>query len=218
MDILITLADSLNIPVKSSSSSQLQSMAQTDLHQGVAARVSSYPWMGFSDIIGGNESATASGEIRRFLLLLDHVVDPHNLGALIRTAYCAGVDGILVPKDRSAAPTPVVSKVSAGALEHVRMARITNTVNTIKSLKTYGLWIIGLDKTDGQSIFSFTFPPKVAIVIGGEHKGMGTLVKKHCDELCSIPQLGEIDSLNASVAGAIAMYEVYRQRSGFQDS
>lgn len=211
LDTLLELADSLKLPVLQSSSTQLRSMTHTDSHQGVAARVSPYPWVNFSDILGMNRSNPDTGALQRFFLLLDHVVDPHNLGALVRTAHCVGVDGILLPKDRSAPPTAVVSKVSAGALEHVRMAHITNMVSTIKILKQQGLWIIGLDRGDGESIFAFEFPSAVAILIGGEHKGIRTLVKKHCDGLCSIPQTGNIDSLNASVAGAIAMYEVFRQ-------
>ena len=139
-------------------------------------------------------------------------MDPHNLGALVRTALCVGVEGIIIPKDRSVPPTPSVSKASAGAMEHIRLARVTNMVNTIKALKKKGLWIAGMEKTSNTSIFSSDLTGPIAIVIGGEEKGMRLLVKKHCDFLMSIPQTGPVNSLNASVAGAIAMYEVYRQR------
>ncbi|MEE8399331.1 MAG: 23S rRNA (guanosine(2251)-2'-O)-methyltransferase RlmB [Desulfobacterales bacterium] len=208
IEALMALAEPLKVPIITVPSSQLTSMADTDMHQGVAAKVSPYPLKGLSEILGRSESATSN----RFLLILDHVVDPHNFGALIRTAHCVDIGGILVPKDRSAPPTATVSKVSSGALEHVSMARVTNIVSTISILKENGMWVVGLDKGEGGSIFSLTFPPSVAIVIGGEHRGIRPLVKKHCDLLCSIPQAGEIDSLNASVAGGVAMYEVYRQR------
>jgi len=200
----------LNIPIQSVSSSQLDLMTRTDIHQGVAARVSLYPWASLSDIVDSGESDRGNSQFKRFMLLLDHVVDPHNLGALIRTAHCFGVDGILIPKDRAAQPTAAVSKISAGALEHVRLAQITNLVGTIKALKKLGLWVFGLDRTSRESIFNFSFPPAVALVIGGEQKGLSTLVKNNCDGLCSIPQVGKIDSLNASVAGAVAMYEIFR--------
>jgi len=212
VDTVYELAGALKVTVEQFSLPQLQSITHTDLHQGVAARVSLYPWADFSEIMPMDGSRPDARNLRRFLLLLDHVVDPHNLGALVRTAHCVGVDGILVPKDRSAPPTAVVSKVSAGALEHVRMAHVTNMVRTIQILKQQGLWIIGLDRWDGESIFAFQFPPAVAILIGGEHKGIRPLIKRHCDHICSIPQIGNIDSLNASVAGAIAMYEVFRQQ------
>lgn len=208
IETVMALAGPLKVPVVTVSSSQLTSMADTDMHQGIAGKVSPYPLKRLSDILGRSESATSD----RFLLLLDHVVDPHNFGALIRTAHCVDIDGIVVPKDRSAPPTATVSKVSSGALEHVAMVRVTNVVNTMAILKENGMWVVGLDKGEGESIFSLTFPPSVAIVIGGEHRGIRPLVKKHCDLLCSIPQAGKIDSLNASVAGAVAMYEVYRQR------
>lgn len=205
---VVSFAEAQKIPILKVSPSQLKSMTDTDLHQGIAARVSSYPLAGLSEITGDPETAAAN----RFLLLLDNVLDPQNFGALVRTALSVGIDGIIIPKDRSAQPTSVVSKSSAGALEHVRLTQVTNMVNTIKILKNKGLWIVGLDRTAGRSVFSGDFPDSVAIVIGSEHKGIRPLVKKHCDFLISIPQAGEVDSLNASVAGAIAMYEVFRQR------
>jgi len=209
-DSITALADSLKIPIQAVSSSQLDSMTRTDIHQGVAARVSLYPWASLSEIVDPGESDRGNGQLKRFMLLLDHVVDPHNLGALIRTAHCFGVDGILIPKDRAAQPTAAVSKISAGALEHVRLVQITNLVSSIRTLKKLGLWVIGLDRTSRESIFSFSFPSAVAVVVGGEQKGLSALVKKNCDGLCSIPQVGMIDSLNASVAGAVAMYEIFR--------
>ena len=147
-----------------------------------------------------------------FILILDQVVDTHNLGALIRTAVCAGVQAVILPKDRSALPTPAVSKASAGAMEHMKIVQVVNIVNTIKELKQEGLWIAGLDSEGEKSVFDADFTIPTALVIGGEEKGIRPLVKKHCDFLVSIPQKGPIDSLNASVAGAIVMVEVLRQR------
>ena len=206
------LAQSLNIPVKKTNISQIESLTGTGQHQGIGAMVSPYPLTGIDDIVGRVEF-DATGH---FLLLLDNVIDPHNLGALLRTSLGVGVDGVVIPKDRSARPTPTVSKSSAGALEHVRLARVTNMVNTIKDLKDRGLWIVGLDIAADQSIFFSDLTDSIAIVIGGEAKGIRPLVKKHCDILMSIPQTGRVNSLNASVAGAIAMYEAFRQRGLMQ--
>ena len=202
-----TIAKSLNIPLKKVKTFELSSITGTDEHQGIGARVSPYPLAEPTDIFDNikvNENP--------FLLLLDSIVDPHNLGALIRTALCVGIEGVLIPKDRSASPTPAVSSASAGALEHIRLGLVTNMVSAIKALKKKGLWIAGMDKSAQKSIFSFDFSCPLAIVIGGEEKGIRTLVKKHCDFLISIPQKGEIDSLNASAAGAVVMYEAFRQR------
>ena len=152
------------------------------------------------------------GKSNSFLLLLDNIMDPHNLGALIRTALCVGVNGVIIPKDRSAQPTPTVSKSSAGALEHICLSRVTNMVNTITMLKKSGLWIAGMDKISADSIFTCDMKRFNAIVIGGEGKGLRPLVKKNCDMLLSIPQTGPLDSLNASAAGAVVMYEAFRQR------
>lgn len=199
------LAESYKIPVKKMPASELKSVTATDLHQGIGARASSYPLADVSDIIG-------TAENNPFLLLLDNVTDTHNLGAMIRTALCSGVSGIIIPKDRSVTPTPAVSKISAGALEHIRLAQVTNLVNTIKDLKKKGIWIAGMESCADQSVFDADLTCPLGIVIGGEEKGIRPLVKKNCDFMISVPQKGVIDSLNASVAGAVAMYEVFRQR------
>jgi 23S rRNA (guanosine2251-2'-O)-methyltransferase len=176
---VVSFAEAQKIPILKVRPSQLKSMTDTDLHQGIAARVSSYPFANLSEIIGDPETIAEN----RFLLIMDNVVDPQNFGALVRTALSVGIGGMLIPKDRSAQPTPAVSKSSAGALEHVRLAKVTNIVNAIKTLKKNGLWIVGLDRTAGKSVFSGDFPDSVAIVIGSEHKGIRPLVKKHCDDL-----------------------------------
>jgi len=208
IDKLVAIAESMKIPVEKVEPLTLKSMTGTDLHQGLGARTGPFPISGISDIFDG----VRSNDANHLLLLLDNIMDPHNLGALIRTALCVGVDGIIIPKDRSVPPTPAVSKASAGALEHIRLVRVTNMVNTIKDLKEKGLWIAGMEKTSDKSIFFSDLTGPVAIVIGGEEKGMRPLVKKHCDFLMSIPQTGQVNSLNASVAGAVVMYEAFRQR------
>ena len=202
------IANNLKISLEKVQPARLKTLSGTDNHQGVCARVSRYSFIELADFI--EKSETTEGNL--LLLVLDNMLDPNNLGALIRTALCAGINGIIIPGDRSATPTPAVSKASAGALEHVRLARVTNLVATIKELKKKGIWVIGADNSAGLSVFSSDLSVPLAIVIGGEGKGIRPLVKKHCDYLVSIPQTIQINSLNASAAGAIVMYEALRQR------
>jgi 23S rRNA (guanosine2251-2'-O)-methyltransferase len=179
------------------------------MHQGIGAGVGLYPLVDMDIIL--NKPAERRG--RHFLLLLDNILDPHNFGALVRTADCVGIDGIIMPKDRSAPPSPAVSKASSGALEHVLLARVTNMVSTIKELKRQGIWIVGMDRDADQSLFRSDLTDSIAIIIGGEEKGIRPLVKKNCDFLVSIPHAGRVESLNASAAGAVVMYEAFRQRT-----
>jgi 23S rRNA (guanosine2251-2'-O)-methyltransferase len=209
LDRIWTLVEAKNLPVVMVKSAILSSITGTDLHQGVGAKTSGYVYAKFSAINDKVRNRRSGG----LLLLLDNIVDPQNLGALVRTALCVRVDGVIIPKDRSALPTPAVSKASAGALEHVALVRVVNMVRTIEALKATGWWIVGMDKSSGQSIFFSDLTGSTAIVIGGEEKGIRPLVKKKCDYLLSIPQAGPIGSLNASVAGAIAMYEAFRQKA-----
>jgi 23S rRNA (guanosine2251-2'-O)-methyltransferase len=184
-------------------------MAKTASHQGICAKTGPYPLMSISEMLVKTKNSDP------LLILLDNIVDPHNLGALIRTAFCVGADGVVIPKDRSAPPTPAVSKSSAGALEHVLLARVTNMTATIKTLKQQGVWVIGLDKYAEVNIYQSDLTGPMALVVGGEEHGIRPLVRKHCDGLISIPQSPDVDSLNASVAGAVAMYEAFRQRQGY---
>jgi 23S rRNA (guanosine2251-2'-O)-methyltransferase len=206
---LISLAEDKGILHKTVDADGLKTLVGATGHQGVAARVSSYPLIAVSDMLPKD----AVKERKPFLLMLDSVLDPQNLGAIIRTALCVGVDGIVLPKDRSAPPTPSVSKASAGALEHIKLIRVTNLVNAIKECKKKGLWIYGLQKDAEQSIYTTDLSGSIAIVLGGEQKGIRPLVKRNCDFLVSIPQQGPMDSLNASVAASIAMYESFRQKA-----
>lgn len=205
---VVKIAESKKIPVQKVKTTRLKSIAGTSQHQGISAKVNPYAMAGLSDIAGND----LVNDNNRFLLLLDNVLDPQNLGAIIRTALGVGIDGIIIPKDRSAMPTPAVSKASAGALEHVCLIRVTNMVDTIKVLKQKGVWVVGLEKGAEKTVYSSNLTGSVAIVIGGEEKGIRPLVRKNCDFLVSIPQMGQVNSLNASVAAAIAMYEAFRQR------
>jgi 23S rRNA (guanosine2251-2'-O)-methyltransferase len=188
---------------------EIKKLTGSDTHQGVAATVSVYPVVDIDDLIVNCKNL----HHHPFFLLLDTIVDPQNLGALIRTAVCASVNGIVIPKDRSAGLTPAVSRASAGALEHCLVSKVTNLSTTISELKKQGVWIAGMGRDSAQSVFEADFKIPLAIVIGGEGKGIRPLVKKSCDFLISIPQTGKIDSLNASAAGAVVMYEVFRQRN-----
>ena len=207
--LIKSMATSRHVPLKLIGANNFSSLINAAGHQGAAARVGGYPQITVADIF----KAVEAREDQPFLLMLDNLQDPQNLGAIIRTAVCVGIDGIILPKDRCVSPTPAVCKASAGALEHVRLSRVTNLVQTIKFCKDRGLWIMGLDGEAGQSIYASDLTGAVALVLGGEQKGLRPVVKKNCDFLISIPQQGPIDSLNASVAAAIAMYESYRQKA-----
>lgn len=208
LDKLRKLAATHNIPVGNTSASMLERLAQSEHHQGVVARVSPFPVTALAEVLASD----AAGADRRFLIILDNLTDPRNLGAIVRSALAVEAEAILLPKDRSAGPTPAVSKTSAGALEHTRLVRVTNVVATMRQLREHGCWLYGLEPTADQSVYEVDFTGSVALVVGGEERGIRPLVKKNCDVLLSIPQSDRLESLNASVAAAIAMYEVYRQR------
>jgi len=196
------------IAVRITSPDELKKLTGSGRHQGVAATVGPLPLVEFSTLLDRIESTPSDP----LLLILDSVEDPHNLGALVRTALCAGVTGIIIPRDRSAPPTPAVSRASAGALEHAPLCQVTNLVQAIKDLKKSGVWIIGLDRQGKTSIYDTELTGPRALVIGGEDTGIRRLVAEHCDFMCHIPQAGRFNSLNASVAGAVALYEAFRQR------
>lgn len=202
------LARSAGIPISLHQRTKILSLTGVDTHQGIAARVSPCPLVEFDELINGSPELHSP----RLFLLIDTIVDPHNLGALIRTALCAAVTGVIIPKDRSATPSPTVSKASAGALEHIRLTTVVNMVTAIRELKKANVWVMGLDKDGDRSLYENDFTGNIGMVVGGEESGIRPLVKKHCDFLCFIPQTGSVSTLNASVAGGIAMYEAYRQR------
>lgn len=206
-----TVAEKNNIPVQELDHQRFRSLAGALKTQGMVAILSRpYAYSGIEAMFA--RAATRNEE--PFLLILDEIEDPHNLGALIRTAECAGVHGVIVPKHRSAPISATVVKTSAGATAHLPIANVTNIVNTIEDLKNARLWITGLD-AGGEKLYSeVNYKGPMALVVGNEGKGIRRLVKAHCDFLVRIPLLGKIESLNASVAGAVVMYEVVRQRHG----
>ncbi|AIQ65748.1 RNA methyltransferase [Paenibacillus stellifer] len=188
---------------------KLDQLAPGVQHQGVVAQAAPYAYAEVEDLLA---AAEAKGE-PPFLLLLDEIEDPHNLGSILRTADCTGVHGVIVPKRRSAQITATVSKTSAGAVEYVPVARVTNLGQTIDRLKELGIWVVGTDVDTDQDLFgSDIFSGPVAVVIGNENKGMGRLIREKCDLLLKLPMLGRINSLNASVAAGVIMYEVLRRR------
>ncbi|WP_379136798.1 23S rRNA (guanosine(2251)-2'-O)-methyltransferase RlmB [Paenibacillus sp. sgz500958] len=188
---------------------KLEQLAPGVQHQGVVAQAAPYAYAEISDML---EAAAAKGE-SPFLILLDEIEDPHNLGSILRTADCTGVHGVIIPKRRSAQITATVSKTSAGAVEYVPVARVTNLGQTIDRLKEMGIWVVGTDVDTNQDLYgSDIFTGPVAVVIGNENKGMGRLIREKCDILLKLPMQGRINSLNASVAAGVIMYEVLRRR------
>lgn len=196
------------IPVKEVAAKRLDNMCGTAKHQGVAAIIASHSYCKVSDILDFAQSKKEPP----FIIICDGIEDPHNLGAIIRTAEASGVHGIIIPKRRSASLNATVAKVASGALEYMKVARVTNLVAAIKQLKDEGLWIYGADM-DGDPWTERDYTGPCAIVVGSEGKGLGQLVKRSCDFIISLPMFGKINSLNASVAAGILMYEVARQRS-----
>ena len=186
---------------------RLDQMSVTGHHQGVIAQAAAYSYSTVEDIL---ENAAAKGEAP-FLFLLDDIEDPHNLGAIIRTANVAGAHGVIIPKRRAAGLTAAVVRASAGAVNFTPVAKVTNLSDTIKRLRGEGLWFVCADM-DGQSMYDIDLTCPIGIVIGNEGSGVGRLVKESCDFTAAIPMKGEIGSLNASVAAGVLAYEAVRQR------
>ncbi|PQP84660.1 23S rRNA (guanosine(2251)-2'-O)-methyltransferase RlmB [Paenibacillus sp. PCH8] len=206
---IISEAKKLGIVIQHVDKRKLDQTVPGIQHQGVVAQAAPYAYVEVEDILA---AAKAKNE-NPFLILLDEIEDPHNLGSILRTADCTGAHGVIVPKRRSAAVTVTVSKTSAGAVEYVPVARVSNLGQTIDRLKEEGVWVVGTDVTAHEAVFGngvFTGP--VALVIGNENKGMGRLIREKCDVLIKLPMQGQINSLNASVAAGVVMYEVLRSR------
>lgn len=201
-------AKNAGIIIQTADKRKLDQMAQGIAHQGVVAQVAPYEYADVDDLLA---RAREKGEAP-FLLILDEIEDPHNLGSILRTADCAGAHGIIIPKRRSVGLTATVSKISAGAVEYVPVAKVTNLSQTIEELKKAGVWVVGADVHTDKMLYDVDFTMPIAIVIGNEGKGMGRLVKESCDFNVKLPMAGQINSLNASVAASIFMYEAVRQR------
>lgn len=188
---------------------RLDQMSQTGKHQGVIAVSAAYEYSEMEDIF---KKAEEKGEAP-FVFLLDNIEDPHNLGAIIRTANLAGAHGVIIPKNRAVGLTATVARTSAGALNYTPVVKVTNLGQTIEELKKRGLWFVCADM-DGEIMYKQNLTGPIGLVIGNEGEGVGRLVKEKCDYVASIPMKGDIDSLNASVAAGVLAYEIVRQRLG----
>lgn len=193
--------------VKYVTKERLDQMSVTGKHQGVIACCAAYEYAEVEDILA---DAEAKGE-PPFLILLDNIEDPHNLGAIIRTANLAGAHGVVIPKNRAAGLTPTVARTSAGAINYTPVAKVTNLTKTIEDLKKKGLWFVCADM-GGTVMYDLDLKGPIGLVIGSEGEGVGRLVKEKCDMAASVPMKGNIDSLNASVAAGVLAYEIVRQR------
>ena len=187
---------------------KLDEMSESHAHQGVIAITSDYRYYDLDEIL---EIPKEKGE-DPFFIILEGITDPHNLGSIIRTADAVGAHAVIIPKRRSVQITPIVAKASAGAVEYLPVCKVTNIVNTIKTLKENGLWIAAVDM-DGQTFYQQNLGGPLGLVVGSEGEGISRLVKQNCDFTVSMPMSGNVTSLNASVAGGILLYEVYRQRN-----
>lgn len=207
LERLLELCRGAGIRVSVEPREQLTRLAKTDAHQGVVAMVWERKLLAIEDLLEGSD-----GGGFRFLLAVDGVEDPHNLGAILRTCDAAGVDGVILPERRAAPLNATVAKTSAGASEHVRIAQVTNVVRSLEQAKARNFWVVGLDERGTVDYMDFDFRANVVLVLGREGAGMHELVKKTCDHLLRIPMAGSVSSLNVSVAGAVVMYEAMRQR------
>jgi 23S rRNA (guanosine2251-2'-O)-methyltransferase len=208
IETLLALARAAGVPVHHKGSDYFKARLGGSVHQGLAAQVGELPLATEGAMV---QKAETKSELP-LILALDGMVDPQNLGSIVRSALAMGVHGIVLPKARSAPLSPAVSKASAGAMEHMLFARVSNLVAALQRLKKLGLWIIGAHSDSGQPVYQADLKVGLALVIGGEAKGIRPLVRKTCDFLVSIPQKEKVDSLNAAVAGAVIMYEIGRQR------
>ncbi|MCW3491063.1 23S rRNA (guanosine(2251)-2'-O)-methyltransferase RlmB [Dethiobacter alkaliphilus] len=209
VDDILAQAKEYSVKVEYLDKAALDKRATSRNHQGVMAETPPFRYTPFADILA------KAGDKPPFLVLLDHIQDPHNLGALIRTAYAAGCDGVVIPERRAAQMTPAAVRTAAGAAEYLPVAKVVNLARCLDECKDAGLWVYGADM-DGESVYTTgDYQGGTVLVIGSEGEGLGRLVKEKCDHLVQLPMQGKVASLNASVAGALLMYEVYRQREGF---
>ncbi len=193
--------------IKYVSKERLDQLSQAKKHQGVIAYIAAYEYSEVEDIMALAKERCEDP----FIILLDNIEDPHNLGAIIRTAHQAGAHGVIIPKNRAVGLTSTVARTSAGALNYIPVARVTNLSQTIDKLKKEGLWFVSADM-DGDVMYKTNLTGPIGLVIGSEGEGVSRLVKEHCDINARIPMKGQIDSLNASVAAGVLMYEIVRQR------
>lgn len=208
VDKIIGLAEKRGVAVHRREKIDLTKMCASSHHQGIALEVEPFRYADLDDLL----AAVATSD-KALLVVLDGILDPHNLGALIRSAACAGALGVIIPKDRACGVTAAAEKSSAGAVETLPVAQVTNIAQTLDSMKKSGCWVYGLDGESRISLFQTKFSGKVVLVVGGEGEGIRHLVRKQCDVVMAIPHYGGVSSLNASVAGGIAMFEIARALS-----
>ena len=196
------LARNAEIPVQYKSRSFFDLLAGRGTHQGVAASLLAFPYDSLQNIVERNAN---------LLLILDGILDPRNLGALLRTAEAVGVGGVILPKRRSASLSPLVEKAAAGAVAYVPVCQVENLVRALAAIRETGYWLVGLAPDARQTLYDLDLSGKIALLLGGEEKGLRSLTRQKCDFLVTIPMLGKLESLNVSVAGAVALYEFVRR-------
>ncbi|NLN17435.1 MAG: 23S rRNA (guanosine(2251)-2'-O)-methyltransferase RlmB [Firmicutes bacterium] len=209
LEELILLAKKRGVPLRQVDREELDILMPEAPHQGVVALVESYSYASLEEIF---DRAAARGE-DPLILLLDSLQDPQNLGTLLRSADCGGVHGVIIPKKRAVGLTPGVVRASAGAVEYVPVVQVTNLVRTMVELKARGLWLAGAEADGQQLYYEADLTGPIGLVIGGEHRGLGRLVREHCDFILRLPLRGRLNSLNAAIAGSILIFEVLRQRA-----
>jgi 23S rRNA (guanosine2251-2'-O)-methyltransferase len=210
---IVQAARARNISVRFEDRGQLDRLADSKDHQGIVALVAARAAGTLDEILAAANAGTGRGE-RGLIVLLDGVEDPHNLGAVIRTALAAGAHGVVIPERRAAGLTDTVARASAGALAHLAVAKVTNLVRTMEELKEAGYWLVGLDERGDKNYTDVDYTSPVGIVLGGEGKGLHELTRKRCDFVVSLPTTGPVKSLNVSVAAGVVLFEALRQRRG----
>ncbi len=208
---IVQLARERSVPLRFEDRGQLDRLADAKDHQGVVAIAAARAAATLENILAAANSSAAQ---KGLIVLLDGVEDPHNLGAIIRTALASGAHGVVIPERRSAGLTDTVARASAGALAHLPVAKVTNLVRTMQELKEAGYWLIGLDERADKSYTDADYTSPVGIVLGGEGKGLHDLTRKRCDFVVSLPTIGPVKSLNVSVAAGVVLFEALRQRRG----
>jgi len=214
---LLALASSQGIPVQRVSRDVLGRLCGSGRHQGVAARAAVVPLVSLDELLetttGGEPQAPGDGALAPLLVVLDHLTDPQNVGALLRTAEAVGATGVVMAARRSAPVSPAVAKASAGAVHHLRISRVSSVAEALERIKEAGFWVVGADASAERSLWEVDLRGPLAVVVGAEGRGMAPLVRRRCDLLVRIPMWGKVSSLNASVAGALVLYEVRRQQT-----
>jgi 23S rRNA (guanosine2251-2'-O)-methyltransferase len=210
---IVQLARKRNIPVRFEERGQIDRLADSTDHQGVVAVAAARETTTLDDMLAKASKGAGRGA-KGLIVLLDGVEDPHNLGAVIRTALAAGADGVVIPERRAAGLTDTVARASAGAIAHLPIAKVTNLPRAMEELKEAGYWLVGLDERADKNYTEVDYTSPVGIVLGGEGKGLHELTRKRCDFVVSLPTVGPVKSLNVSVASGVILFEVLRQRQG----